>query len=628
MPTKNYSEKVYSTYNFFESKNISDDEIINSLLDLLKSNKIDKKLKYDFIYSNLQINDKQLNYIAIIELLGLAHQKKKEKLLISNTNERKHNGIYYTNYFVAKLIADETLSLYGDSFNPLELSFLEPCSGIGIFAIAYLNAIFETNIKYLNKAQNIINNMYFADIDGEAISLLKTIIPAYLRAVYKIETIIPKNNTFIGNILFNINKNSVSKNDPRKIFNMKNGFDIVLTNPPYKLLKANSDKYNKDADNYEEQVKYILNFIRNNNVYKHNAGTLNLYKLFVEEILENYTKTDSKIGLLIPSTLLSDKHSFELRSLMINKYRLSTIYIIPEKNSFFPDICQAFCFFALDKKNVSNNIEIKSNISSVERFSNPSTIINKSQIESISSLQEIVSTDRMGWNILSRIHQHKKLKEIPSVINLRGELDLTLDKTFITTIKTDYSLLRGNGIKEYVFVKDNLFVENYFIKKLNGKGHYLLSDRLVCQQISNMNSRKRLKFSKVPKNIVLGNSCNFIALNNDCLFPEEDISLDYLLGILNSYLLNWRFQLTSSNNHIGNYQLDELPLAIPNSTQKSIIEDLAKKLIYEPDNDEYKAELNNTVFDVYGLNKDEAMYILDKYKRNDMNSQTQLEIYQ
>lgn len=628
MPTGNNSKKIYVLYDYLESKKISDNEIIKSLLGLLKSNRIDKNLAYNIIYSNLQTNDKQLNYISIVELLGLVHQKKKEKSLISNTNERKHNGIYYTDYSVAKLIAEETLSLYSNRFNPIELNFLEPCSGIGIFAIAYLNTIFETNKKYLNKAQDIVDNMFFADIDAEAISLLKIIIPAYLQAVYKIKTIIPDNNTFVGNVLFNVNKNFVSKNDPKKIFKMNQGFDVVLTNPPYKLLKANSNKYNKDIDNYEEQIKYILNFIRKNNVYRYNAGTLNLYKLFVEEILENYTKADSKIGLLIPSTLLSDMHSFELRSLMLNKYKLSTIYTIPEKNDFFPDICQAFCFFALDKKNVSNNVEIKSNISSIERFNNPSTVINKSQIESISSLQEIISTDRTGWNILSRIHKHKKLKEIPSVINLRGELDLTLDKTFITTTKTEFALLRGNGIKEYIFVKDNLFVENYFIKKLNGKGHYLLSDRLVCQQISNMNSKKRLKFSKVPKNIVLGNSCNFITLNNDCLFPEEDISLDYLLGILNSYLLNWRFQLTSSNNHIGNYQLDELPLAIPNSMQKSTIEDLAHKLIYEPGNDEYKTELNNAVFDVYGLSKDEAMYILDKYERKNISSQTQLEIYQ
>jgi len=320
--------------------------------------------------------------------------------------------------------------------------------------------------------------------------------------------------------------------------------------------------------------------------------------------------------------------SFELRNRILNNYKLSTIYTIPEKNDFFLDISQAFCFFSLDKKGTSDEINLKTNVSNVEKLGNPAIVIRKTWIKSISTLQEIVSTDRTGWSILSKIHKHKKLKEIPSITNLRGELDLTLDKTFITSEKTDYSLLRGNGIKEYIFVRDNLFVNNNFIKKLNGKGRYLLSDRLVCQQISNINMTKRLKFSKIPRNIVLGNSCNFIVLNDDSLFSEDNISLDYLLGVLNSFLLNWRFQLTSSNNHIGNYELDELPLAIPNSRQKSIIENLANKLIDEPENNEYRARLNSTVFAVYDLSRDEALYILDTHGKSEVNKLTERALYQ
>ena len=30
--------------------------------------------------------------------------------------------------------------------------------------------------------------------------------------------------------------------------------------------------------------------------------------------------------------------------------------------------------------------------------------------------------------------------------------------------------------------------------------------------------------------------------------------------LLNSSLLNWRFKVTSSNNHINNYEIDDLPV--------------------------------------------------------------------
>lgn len=627
MPTQNNSKKIYSAYTSLSLSNISDDVIIETLLYILKSKRISNDLAFMAFLSEFQSNNEELNYIAIVELIGLVHQKKKEKIGFSNTDARKHNGIYYTDYSIAKLIAKDTLSLYGNSFDPLKLSFLEPCSGMGIFALAYLDSIFEINREYLANAQKIIDNMFFADIDEEAISLLKVILPAYLKAKYALEVTISEKNTFVGDALFNINEGIISKNNLKIIFSKEEGFDIVLTNPPYKLLKANSNKYGSGTDNYKDQITQILYFIREKNLYRYNNGTLNLYKLFVEEIIENYTKKDGKVGLLIPATLLSDKYSFELRNLILNNYTLSTIYTIPEKNDFFLDISQAFCFFSLDKKSNSDEINLKTNISNLENLGNATISISKSWIKSISNLQEIVSTDTIGWSILSKIHTHKKIKEIPSITNLRGELDLTLDKAFITNEETDYMLLRGNGIKEYIFVKDSSFVSNGFIKKLNGKGRYLLSDRLVCQQISNINLVKRLKFSKVPKNTILGNSCNFIVLNNDSLFYEDNLTLDYLLGVLNSFLLNWRFQMTNSNNHIGNYELDELPLAIPNAEQKSIIESLTNKLIADPDNNEFRARLNTTVFDIYGLNREEALYVLDKHGDSEVTRLTANELY-
>ena len=625
-PAKNNSKQIYSTYNSLASSGMSDNVIIDSLINLLKTNTPSNNLTLTAFLSGFYTED-MLDHISIIELIGLTHQKKKEKIAISDTDERKHNGIYYTNYSIAKRIAEDTLSLYGDAFDPTKLTFLEPCSGTGIFAVAYLDTIFQINKKYLLNAQKIINNMFFADLDGDAINLLKIIIPIYLKTKYAVETTIPEKNTYIGDALFNIDKGNINKNDLKTIFNMNNGFDVVLTNPPYKLLKANSNKYN-EGTNYKEQITEILRFIRKHNTYKFNTGTLNLYKLFVEEIVENYTNSSGKIGLLIPSTLLSDKQSFELRSRILDKYSLSEIYTIPEKNNFFLDISQAFCFFSLDKSKPTDELRLKTNVSDSVDLNKEYVSVSKTRIDSISTLKEIVTTDNVGWRILSKIHKNKKIKDIPSITNLRGELDLTLDKKYITNDGTEYYLLRGNGIKEFSFNKDNLFVQNNFINKLNGKAKFLLSDRLVCQQISNINLTKRLKFSKIPRNIVLGNSCNFIVTNTDTLFSESNISLDYLLGVLNSFLLNWRFQLTSSNNHIGNYELDELPLAIPSPKQKSIIEDLVGKLVKDPNNNELKAKLNSSVFDMYGLDKEEALYILDKHRKNETAELTGRYLYQ
>src|SRR5690606_33443321 len=107
----------------------------------------------------------------------------------------------------------------------------------------YLDTIFQRSKSYLQKSQQIVNNMYFADIDGDAISLLKTILPNYLKAKYSIKVNIPEQNLYVGDVLFSTTNDTINKVDIKTIFNSKDGFDIILTNPPYKLLKANSNKY-------------------------------------------------------------------------------------------------------------------------------------------------------------------------------------------------------------------------------------------------------------------------------------------------------------------------------------------------------------------------------------------------
>ena len=75
----------------------------------------------------------------------------------------------------------------------------------------------------------------------------------------------------------------------------------------------------------------------------------------------------------------------------------------------------------------------------------------------------------------------------------------------------------------------------------------------ICQQISNVDMQKRLKFVFCEKTDILGTP-NYI------ISTRQSEDLKKLFFILNSELLNWRFKITSSNNHINNYELDELPI--------------------------------------------------------------------
>lgn len=52
----------------------------------------------------------------------------------------------------------------------------------------------------------------------------------------------------------------------------------------------------------------ISKIVKSNFKYS-SEGVLNLYKLFVEEIIEKYANPNGYISLLIPTSIMSDKNS-------------------------------------------------------------------------------------------------------------------------------------------------------------------------------------------------------------------------------------------------------------------------------------------------------------------------------
>jgi Alw26I/Eco31I/Esp3I family type II restriction m6 adenine DNA methyltransferase len=593
--------------------NVSKIELIEELLTFFSDTPKIKSIFGSILLSDSQTTGK-LDEVKLVELIGYLHQKSKEDEKISNTDKRKHFGIYYTPYSIARQLASELISRIQKKDLVNNKTFFEPCAGVGIFIIAFLDEIIENKkINDQTRIQKIVNNIYYADIDGKAIEILKKILPIYIKKKHGINIKLKDKNSYKGNVLFSIKNSDIKKFDPISYFKLKNNFDFVLTNPPYRLLKANSNKYKQDGThNHHNEIKDILNFIRKNNVYKYNEGTLNYYKIFIEEILENYTNDKARVGLLIPITLLNDKQSSLLRKRILDNYNIKRLYTIPENNIFFQDISQAFCFFVLEKSKKTDNFKIITNINSKKDFNNTGYSIDIETIKNTSGTYSITITDNNGMKILKKLSTKPKLGKL-GLLNLRGELDLTLHKNYITDEKTELPLIKGIDVDSYSIKGYGSFVKENFLEKINAKSSHVKTSRIVGQQISNMNSKKRLKFALIDNNFILGNSCNYLMLSQN-LFGDYNLTLKYLLGILNSRIIDWRFRITNSNNHVSNYELSELPIAIvKNDSKKKMIEEMVDKIIETKDKT-LEDKLNNIIFDLYEINESERAYINKYYE--------------
>ncbi|MCG3666105.1 Alw26I/Eco31I/Esp3I family type II restriction adenine-specific DNA-methyltransferase [Aliarcobacter butzleri] len=541
--------------------------------------------------------DKENYKLKINDILE-EHQKNKDNEMFSKISVRKQFGIYYTNFDIAYKITSETLKYNKKDFN--ELLFYEPCVGVGVFVITYLEYLYNKNIKQ-NDIINIIKNIYISDIDKDAVDIAIKLIKKFIKVKWDIFIDLKEENIFIGDVIADADCKILTIKD---LFKKDLVFDLVLTNPPYKNLKATSKEF--DIDKIEEYKLYYSKLSKEiRKILPNQQGTLNLYKVFLELIYTKYTEKNSCIGVIIPTTLLSDYTSTSIRKFIFENSKIDNIYLLSENTKEFKSICQAMCYFGSQRNpNIINRLTI---IDEKE-----TTIIQSmdfSEIEHIDSNATIVKLTDLTYSILNKIHKYPKIREIKDIYNLRGELDLTINKKYITNNHTKYNLLQGKNILEWNYTKNDLFTKEEFVdNEITKKVKYITEDRLICQQISNLKSKKRLKFCKIPANYVLGNSCNFIATN-------ENISINYLLGLLNSYLFDWRFKLFSSNNHINNYELDDLPI---NYNEEYI----AKIELYVAEilngNFESVVDLNITVFELFNLDYNEINEIMKDY--NDKNA--------
>ncbi|MDN5047933.1 Eco57I restriction-modification methylase domain-containing protein [Aliarcobacter butzleri] len=546
--------------------------------------------KIDKIYEKIGLINKN-NYIKLIDEILLDYQFIKEDEKYSKISVRKQHGIYYTNFKLAYQITEEAMNKNDKSIT--NCKFLEPCVGLGVFVISYLEYIYD--VYSLNKIEieEVLSNIYISDIDSIAVSLAKELISKYIKVKFDVEYKINNNNIYIGNVIYSDN----SIHTVKSLFNKNFKFDIVLTNPPYKNLKASTKELNHlEYKEYQKYCKTLSELIKKG--LKLQQGTINLYKVFIELIYAKFTTEEAIIGIIIPSSLLSDYTSSLLRKYILDTSKINHIYLLNESSKEFNSITQAMCFFGLKKNDISDNVKI------IDMETKSNFYINLKEIQSIDSRSSLVKLTNNANSILNIIHKFPKLKDIDDIYNLRGELDLTLNKKYITEKITRYHLLQGKHIQEWKIKNDTKYVDESFLDaNLTLKKSFINSERIICQQISNMSSNKRLKFSKIEKDNVLGNSCNFIAVKND-------VNLDYLLAILNSYLMDWRFKLFSSNNHINNYELNDLPINLHNEYIDEIIK-YSKEI---QNGNLYKiVNLNKLIFKIYDINNIYALEILNSY---------------
>jgi Alw26I/Eco31I/Esp3I family type II restriction m6 adenine DNA methyltransferase len=527
----------------------------------------------------------------------------------------KMQGIFYTPVAVSEFLAQSVTSGWKARTPP---RVCDPAVGSGRFLIA-------TARRLLSKwpALEVLRTLYGVDTDPLAVELAAICLaivcdqwsPGNPPPTWTTNLVC--GDAFAGPIVGGGNADRASGSlcwdrvFPDVFAGANPGFDAVLVNPPYGRYKADSDwmiakEMRLDPASFAGLRQRILTTrtdLRSSRMYPLSAqGVLDKARIGLERAVQ-ITKKGGRLGALVPSTLAADVHSFRLREHLLHEWSLEEIVEFPEAARLFFDVSQSICALVASKGSRTQAVSIRTGVTTPKELTEGTPATWPLElIERMSSKLALPLRQASGADIVEMMQRYRTIGGWPNLVNARGEVDVTLYRDVITSIDTGTPLVRGDHIDRYTIDrasnKDAFIQPAPFLKRLRGSRKYndFLTVRIAGRQCSYLYRASRLSFAVVPPERAIANSCNYLATAS-----EED--LFYLLAFLNSELLNWRFKLSNSNNHVANSEIGELPVPMRSevgNVESRRLAELAASATSRP-NCSTLSEIDEIVYSIYRL---------------------------
>lgn len=344
------------------------------------------------------------------------------------------------------------------------------------------------------------------------------------------------------------------------------GFDAVIGNPPYDVLaeKEQGFEVGPDKDFYSHCV-YLQPAL---------GGKLNYYRLF-SALSIWLCRTCGYHSFIVPMALIGDAQAQPLRSYILTNTQLLSIEAFPQKddpnNRVFEEAKLSTCIYILSKQKPSTPFSLRIHPGKL-------ILIISAQIELTVKDVELLDPDEMsipsmpgtdakhvafGVALAKRCLGHR-FREI--AVSQQGEVNLTTHAPLLSDLPIGSEVLRGANVDRYEFNEEPkqgtpvyLRVKRFLHgKKPDTKAFDHKDIRIGYQRGAAIDNWRRIIACIIEPNSFCSDTVNYIVR------PQND--LYFVLSLLSSQLFEWRFRLTSTNNHVNSYEVDSLPLRPINFT--------------------------------------------------------------
>ncbi|GAA6923761.1 class I SAM-dependent DNA methyltransferase [Helicobacter pylori] len=375
------------------------------------------------------------------------------------------------------------------------------------------------------------------------------------------------------------------------------GFDCIIGNPPYMQVKKGL--YSSIFYPFSEGK---------------DIGKQNTYKVFIE-LGFNLTKQKGLISLITQSSIMCDCSAQFTRELLLKYCQIHYFVEFNKKQKLFSNVIQGVCIleFLKDRPNKEHAFKIAINNTQIQMNQIQYEQIKQDEILKFFPLYEIPLIKSGEMEIVRKIKTDKILLRDLLEKSLQGNINTIHLKDIQDQKETNGRIYKGANCHryfldtQYLFAKDNQITQQIF-----EKNYY--QNIIVTQNITGTSDAYRIHANLIEvknQEMLFLDTCNLS-------YCKEREHAKFLVGLLNSRLLDWLFRKTSTNNHVNLYELETLPIPQITKSNKPIahkITDCAKAILEAKEKDpkantqKLEKEIDALVYQLYNLTDEEIKII-------------------
>jgi len=390
--------------------------------------------------------------------------------------------------------------------------------------------------------------------------------------------------------------------DAEWMFDAKEGFDVVLGNPPYLLISKELflDVY----------AKY----------YKLQEGKPDLYRIFIEKTLE-LSKSGGILSLITPNTFLTIPSCEKIRRYLVNN--TTFISIVNYDQTVFESASVNNVVFVVKVAMPTRNalLKVTDLIKNKSLFDANSILIEQFHSQRNSKYEINIFSDRAAGKLIMKIIDSScRLSDIENV-----DISLGL-QPYHNTIHSDNEM-KSRFLHSKIKENENFLIElggknihKYYISELQDNFLNFSAELYTKPNIKFFNGERLVIREIVSDTLIVGLTKKKMLFNKSCYIVKslnESYTNKYLLAILNSKLIGYYVKNTGDKSkqtifpRITMRTLKSLPIIKTEHQQiiTSIIDDIIINSKSDYDTSLLERKIDELVFKLYNLTYEEVKMV-------------------